>query len=245
MLKVVRKKRAYEDIVKQIRNLVERGRWKKGDQLPTERELSETFKVSRATVREAIFSLETMKLVDRRQGNGTYVIASSGETLVQPLAAALFHEKDDLIDIFFLRKIIEPEVAQLASENGTDEEINDLEEILREQEEEVLKGKDPILADSEFHHLLARMSRNRILERLLLALLDLLSQTREKYLQTEERKVKSLQGHREILTAIKNGNSSGARKAMRRHLENVEAILLKKKKGGGQTRRSQAELSHL
>src|SRR5512139_2517452 len=188
MLKAVEKKRAYEDIVKQILSLIEKGKLKRGDQLPNERELSETFKVSRATVREAFLSLETMNLVDRRQGNGTYVIASSEEALVQPLAASLFHEKDDLIDIFFLRNIIEPEIAQLASENGTDEEINDLGEILREQEEEVLKGREPIRADSEFHHLLARMSRNRILERLVLALLDLLSQTREKYLQTEERK---------------------------------------------------------
>jgi GntR family transcriptional repressor for pyruvate dehydrogenase complex len=232
MLKAVRKKRAYEDIVKQIRHLVEKGRLKRGDQLPTERDLSETFKVSRATVREAIFSLETMKLVDRRQGDGTYVIASSEEALIQPLATTLFHEKDDLIDIFFLRKIVEPEVAQLAAESTTPEEINELEEVLREQEEEVVKGKDPIQADSEFHHQLARMARNRVLERLLLALLDLLSKTREKYLQTEERKQKSIQGHREILMAVKNGNSKGARQAMHRHLQNVEDILLKKKKGG-------------
>ena len=68
MLKAVRKKRAYEDIVKQIRHLIEKGRLKREDQLPTERELSETFKVSRATVREAIFSLETMKLVQTAPG---------------------------------------------------------------------------------------------------------------------------------------------------------------------------------
>jgi len=232
VLKAVIKKKAYEDIVKQIRNLVEKGKLKRGDQLPTERELSETFKVSRATVREAIFSLETMKLVDRRQGDGTYVIASSGETLVQPLAAALFHEKDDLIDIFFLRKIIEPEVAQLASENATPEEMNDLEEILREQEEEVVECKNPIQTDSEFHHLLARMAKNRVLERLLLALVDLLGKTREKYLQTDERKQKSLHGHRNILAAIKNDNGTAARQAMRRHLEEVEHILFQKKKGG-------------
>lgn len=230
MLKAVRKKRAYEDIVSQIRHLVEKGKLKRGDQLPTERDLSETFKVSRATVREAIFSLETMKLVDRRQGNGTYIIASSEEALVQPLAATLFHEKDDLIDIFFLRKILEPEVVQLATENATPEELNELDEIIREQEEEVAGGRDPFHADSEFHHLLARMSRNRVLERLLLALLDLLGQTREKYLQTEERKQKSLQGHLEIVAAIKNRNTVGARQAMRRHLENVEDILLKKKR---------------
>jgi GntR family transcriptional repressor for pyruvate dehydrogenase complex len=229
MLKAVRKKRAYEDIVKQIRHLVEKGRLKRGDQLPTERELSETFKVSRATVREAIFSLETMKLVDRRQGDGTYVIASSEETLVQPLAAALFHEKDDLIDIFFLRKIIEPEVARLAAENATPEEIDEMEEILKEQEKEVANGRNPLQTDSNFHHFLVRTSKNRVLERLLLALFDLLIKTREKYLQTEERKQKSLHGHQNILIAIKNRNGPAARQAMRRHLEEVENIVFKKR----------------
>jgi len=232
MLKAVIKKRAYEDIVRQIRNLIEKGKLKRGDQLPTERELSETFKVSRATVREAIFSLETMKLVDRRQGNGTYVIASSEEALVQPLAESLFLEKDDLIDIFFLRKIIEPEIAQLASENATPEEISELEEILKEQEGEVGDGKNPVRTDTNFHHLLARMSKNKVLERLLPTLVDLLSKTRERYLQTEERKQKSLLGHRNILVAIKKGNGRAARRAMRRHLEDVEDILFKKKKGG-------------
>jgi GntR family transcriptional repressor for pyruvate dehydrogenase complex len=183
-------------------------------------------------VREAIFSLETMKLVDRRQGNGTYVIASSEEALVQPLAESLFLEKDDLIDIFFLRKIIEPEIAQLASENATPGEINELENILREQEGEVASGKNPVRTDTNFHHHLARMSKNRVLERLLPTLVDLLSKTRERYLQTEERKQKSLLGHRNILAAIKNGNGRVARRAMRRHLEDLEAIVFKKKKGG-------------
>lgn len=141
MLKAVEKKRAYEDIVKQIFSLIERGKLKRGDQLPVERELSETFKVSRATVREAIFSLESMRLVQRRQGDGTYVIASSEEALVQPLAAALFHEKDDIIDIFSIRKIIEPEVAQLASEHATPEEIIEMEEILKEQERKSEVGR--------------------------------------------------------------------------------------------------------
>ncbi len=216
MLKAVRKKRAYEDIVKQIRALIEKGKLKRDDQLPTERELSETFKVSRATVREAIFSLETMKLVERRQGDGTYVIASSEEALVQPLAASLFHEKDDIIDIFSLRKIIEPEVAHLASENRTHGEMNEMEDILKEHEREVADGLSPIQANSDFHRLLARMAKNRVLERLLLALFDLLGETREKYLQTEDRKQKSLQGHHEILTAIKEGNGPAARQAMRR-----------------------------
>jgi len=233
MLKAVEKKRAYDGIVKQILGLIEKGKLKRGDQLPVERELSETFKVSRATVREAIFSLESMKLVQRRQGDGTYVIASSEEALVQPLAAALFHEKDDIIDIFFIRKIVEPEVAQLASEQATPEEVSELEEILKEQERELRSGENPVQTDAEFHHVLARMARNRVLERLLLAFVDLMGKTREKYLQTEERKEKSLQGHQAILAAIRNGNGKAARQAMRQHLEEVENILVKKRKGGG------------
>jgi GntR family transcriptional repressor for pyruvate dehydrogenase complex len=158
------------------------------------------------------------------------VIASSEEALVQPLAAALFHEKDDLIDIFSIRRMVEPEVAQLASEKATPEEVKELEEILKEQEREVASGKNPVQTDSEFHHLLARMARNRVLERLLLALFDLLGKTREKYLQTEEREQKSLQGHHAILTAIKDGHGMAARQAMRRHLKDVEDTLFKKKK---------------
>jgi GntR family transcriptional repressor for pyruvate dehydrogenase complex len=232
MLKAVIKKRAYEDIVKQIRTLIEKGRLKHGDQLPTERELSETFKVSRATVREAIFSLETMKLVDRRQGDGTYVIASSEEALVHPLAASLFHEKDDLIEIFFLRKIIEPEVAELASENATAEEIEKLGKILKKQEVEGTGHGNSVQTDATFHHLLARMAKNRILERLMLALVDLFENTRDTYLQSEERKYQSLRGHQDILTAVGSRNGTAARQAMRKHLEDVEGILFKKKRGG-------------
>jgi len=233
MLKAVIKKRAYEDIVKQIRSLIEKGKLKRDDQLPSERELAEAFKVSRATVREAIIALEGMRLVDRRQGNGTYVICSSEETLIQPLAAALLHEKDDLVDIFSLRKILEPGIAQLAAENATAEEIAELEGILKEQEETMVAGQDPFRNDTQFHHALARMSRKRVLERLFRAVADLRGQTRERYRQTDERKQKSLHGHRNVLAAIKDRDGVAARKAMRDHLEDVEGALFQKRKGGG------------
>lgn len=237
MLKAVKKRRIYEDIVGQIDHLIQTGKLKRGDQLPTERDLVDTFKVSRASVREAIFYLEAMNLVQRRQGDGTYVIASNEEALVQPLATSLFHEKDDLIDIFFLRKIIEPELAQRASENATAEEIAELEEVLKEQKKEVARGVNPIRTDSDFHHCLARIARNRVLERLLLALFDLLRQTRERYLQPEERKRRSLQGHQKILSAIKRRNPAAARQAMRRHLEEIEEIIFKKGKEVGLSHR--------
>jgi len=232
MLKAVKKKRVYEDIVQQIRNLIQKGKLKQGDQLPTERELVDIFKVSRASVREAIRYLESMKFVKSRQGDGTYVIASSEEALIQPLATALFLEKDSLMDILTIRKFIEPQVAQLAAEKATPSEIKELEEILEEQAKDLGDGLNFTKTDSEFHNLLTQIAKNRVLERLLFAILDLLAQTREKYLQVEGRAQKSLKGHREVLSAIKARNPVAARQAMRRHLEEIERILFNKKKGG-------------
>ena len=214
-LKVVEKKRAYESIVQQVLELIENGKLKQGDQLPSERELTEIFKVSRTTVREAIRTLESMKLLQSRQGNGTYVLASSEEDLIQPLAAALFNAKDDIRDIFYVRKIIEPHVAELAAENATAQEIEEMEEILRKQEICIEHGENIIETDSAFHNLMASATKNRVMERLTVALVDFLKQSRENYLMDDEqgnnRPERSLEGHQRVLAAIKNGDCEAAR----------------------------------
>ena len=231
MLRAVEKKRAYEDIVQQIRTLIEEGKLKSNDHLPSERELSETFQVSRTTVREAIRTLESMKLLQSRQGNGTYVLASSEEALIQPLAAALFNEKDDIRDIFYIRKIIEPHAAQMAAENATPQEIEEMEEVLRKQEECIGHGENIIETDSAFHNLMAKATTNRVMERLIVALIDLLKQSREGYLmenENDERAKRSLEGHRQILSAIKKGDTTAAQKSMLRHIEEIEGIIFHK-----------------
>jgi GntR family transcriptional regulator, transcriptional repressor for pyruvate dehydrogenase complex len=227
-IKAIEKKRAYEEVVSQIRMLMEEGRLKMGDQLPTERELSETFKVSRATIREAIRTLESLKLVQSRHGEGTYVL-SSEENLVHPLAAALFDEKDTIQDIFYVRKAIEPHIAELAADNATPEEIERLETIINECKRSVSDIDGNAKADTEFHTHLAQMSKNAVLGRLLAALSDILEQTRYEYLQDEERSKQSLKGHLKIFNAVKNGDSAAARRAMRRHLEDVESIVIGKR----------------
>ncbi|MGH7405409.1 MAG: FadR/GntR family transcriptional regulator, partial [Candidatus Methylomirabilales bacterium] len=67
-LKVIKKTRVYEDIVAQFKDLIADGKLRAGDQLPPERELSDTFQVSRASVREAIRTLESMGFLDTKQG---------------------------------------------------------------------------------------------------------------------------------------------------------------------------------
>jgi GntR family transcriptional repressor for pyruvate dehydrogenase complex len=231
-LKVVEKKRAYEDIVQQVSSLIEGGKLKQGDQLPSERELTEIFKVSRTTVREAIRTLESMKLLQCRPGNGTYVLATSEEALIQPLAAALFNAKDDIRDIFYIRKIIEPYVAKLAAENATVQEIAEMEEILRTQEISIENSENIIETDSAFHNLMASATKNRVMERLIVALVDFLKQSRENYLLDDKhgykRPERSLEGHRQVLAAIKNGDGKAAQESMMQHLEEIEGIVFEK-----------------
>ncbi|MFH2074729.1 MAG: FadR/GntR family transcriptional regulator [Pseudomonadota bacterium] len=217
--------------MQQVLVLIEEGKLKRGDHLPSERELAEAFKVSRTTVREAIRTLESMKLLQSRQGNGTYVLVSSEEALIQPLAAALFKEKDDIRDIFYIRKIIEPHVAELAAENATPQEIEEMERILRKQEECIGHRENIIETNSDFHNLIVKATKNRVMERLIVVLIDLLKKSREKSLmegENNERAKRSLEGHQRVLSAIKNGDCDAARKSMLQHLEDIEEIIFKK-----------------
>lgn len=227
-LKPVRKKKAYEEIVTQIRKLIESGKLKKDDQLPNERELGEIFGVSRSTVREAIKTLESLNIVESRQGDGTYIIVSSEESLVMPLANPLFRETDSIIDIFYIRKILEPYAVQLATLNATQEELLSLESILEKQKESLENGVILNDSDTEFHALIARMSKNKVLERLMNAIIELLREVRETY--NTERAKESYKGHVEIYNALVSGDCKEAKKAMLQHLSKIEKTILTSKK---------------
>lgn len=224
-LRAVKKKRIYEDIVAQIQGLLADGDLKSRDQLPPERELSERFQVSRASVREAIRALESMGLVEIRSGEGTYISASI-ETLLTPLASAILQQKDVLLDIFEARKIVEPEIASLAAERANPEEVEHLEAILKEQARQIAEGETGVEADTAFHSTLAQAAKNKVFLRLNDAIVDSLHETRERSLHTHGRPARSLAGHREILEAVRAKDPAKAREAMLEHLEAIEHNVL-------------------
>src|SRR5437660_11467067 len=106
MLRVIKKTRIHEEVVTQIHELIREGRLKAGDQLPSERELAETFQVSRASVREALRALETHGLINSRTGMGNLIADLPVESLVAPLARLMTEEKNAMADIFGPRKVM-------------------------------------------------------------------------------------------------------------------------------------------
>jgi GntR family transcriptional repressor for pyruvate dehydrogenase complex len=232
MFQPVKKKRIYEEIVTKIKDMMNRGRLKSGDQLPSERELSEVFQVSRSSVREALRALESQGLLTSRQGDGTYVASQPIESLVNPLATEIYSEKGHQMELFEMRRLIEPQLAYLAAERATVEEITEMERHLLLQEEQVAKGETGGDIDKTFHDALAEAAKNATLVRLMDSVIDLFRESREKYLQVEGRPRKSLARHREILNAVKAGDREMAAKVMLEHLEDIERVLFEKEASG-------------
>jgi len=223
----VRRNRVYEEVAKQIERLILK-KLRPGDKLPSERELAELLRVSRGSIRDAIRSLELMGLVEPRQGTGTIVRAVSTESLVNPFANALKRRKELVTELLDFRKMLEPSLAARAAVHVSPEEILEMEEILRRQEEKQKLGDAAVDEDQEFHYSVALASDNSVVLKVLDVLMDLLRDTRARSLQLEARPQTSLAGHRRILAAIKRHDAEAAKSAMRRHLEDVEEIVLNK-----------------
>lgn len=226
MLKAIKKTRIHEEVVSQIYQMIRDGQFKTGDQLPAERELAETFKISRTSVREALRALESQGLIISRTGTGNFIADLPIESLVAPLARFLVEEKSALADIFELRKLIEPQIASLAAERATGREIARMKKLLDKQREQVDAGATGVDADTEFHFAIGQATQNHAVEKLVSGLLDILSHSREESLQTAGRRQASIESHLAIVAAIEKHDQAQAREAMRDHIEQVERSVL-------------------
>jgi GntR family transcriptional regulator, transcriptional repressor for pyruvate dehydrogenase complex len=224
---VVRRNRVYEEVARQIERLILK-KLQPGDKLPSERELADMLRVSRGSIRDAIRGLELMGLVEPRQGAGTIVREVSVDSLVNPFANALKRRRELVSELLDFRKMLEPPLAARAATHASAEEISEMEEILRRQAEKQSQGDAAVAEDSEFHYSVALASDNSVVLKVIDILMDLLRETRTRSLQVEGRPQRSLSGHRRILAAIKRHDGEAAKAAMRRHLEDVEEIVLNK-----------------
>lgn len=220
--------RAYESILSHLHQQVEDGVLKPGDKLPSERKLAERFGVGRSSVRDAIRILEVRGIVKPRQGGGTVVRAFSSDALVAELAGALVRKRALVLELMEVRRMIEPPLAARAAAHASPEQIEHLEDILRRQHDKLRRGEMAVEEDTEFHSLIARAADNRVMLAVLDTLVNLLTETRRRFLQDQDRAKSSLAGHRLVLRAIRRREPAAAEAAMRKHIRSVEAIIMKR-----------------
>lgn len=163
MFKAVSKSEKVSDnIIAQIRDSILSGRLKPGDRLSSEKELIAQFGVSKATMREALRVLEVMGLVEIRKGTsgGAFVAEVDMKTTINSIINFIHFKPISVKEITMLRYFIEPAVARIAASKRTENDIDNLREIIGEA---VVHRQSEISREIEFHRYLARMTGNTLL----------------------------------------------------------------------------------
>lgn len=199
-----------------------------GQRLPNEFELAEKFGVGRSTVREAVKGLVSKGILEVKRGSGTYVL-STRSLDDDPLGLSRLQDKYKLaLELFEVRLMIEPDIAALAAEFATQEELDQLEQLCNETEQMYQDGKNHIPKDIEFHTCIARCSKNRVVEMLIpiinTAVLTFANLTHRTLMK------ETIETHRAVVNAILEQDPVGARCAMVMHLTYNRQALMKKKK---------------
>jgi len=223
---MVEPRRLYEQIARKLAHAIAIGEYEIGDRLPSERELAQTFEVSRPTVREAIIALELDGLVEVRLGSGVYV------THRQPPEG---HEGVKDIGPFELleaRRAIEGEACALAALRIEDAQLEQLSDLIAEmrddnRHQEILKSEE---ADRRFHELIASSTQNSGIIAAVQMLWDARTRSPQSHLMDDKGRARGLKPpideHAAILRALKRRDPEAARAAMREHLSRVMEDML-------------------
>jgi GntR family transcriptional repressor for pyruvate dehydrogenase complex len=219
----INRARIHEQVIRQLQNLMHQGKLQPGDRLPPERELAQRFGVSRVAIRQALSVLQAMGLVQSRIGDGTFA-RNSAEMTVTVLASVIPGPQGTVGEQVELRRIIEPQVAELAALRANKSDIAELKRCLEAQKAKLDAGESFVDEDAALHLAIARATKNHLLVRMIEGIHELLRDSRNRSLQTAHARQKSLRGHERVIEAIQRKDSAGARQAMRQHLIDVESL---------------------
>lgn len=217
------KERLYKEIADRLIVDFASGKYQTGDRLPTERELSSEYDVSRPTIREAVIALEVQGMVEVRLGSGAYFKEMPGSTDISGFDISGF-------ELTEARLLIEGEAAALAAVEITEEEIETLERLVNEIAQENERNSGTEEADREFHLTIAKATRNAALVRMIAELWTLRAQsapTALLYAKARAANIKPIvEEHRAIVDALRSREPVQARLAMQAHLTAVLDSLL-------------------
>lgn len=152
-----------DEAISKIKDMILDGRLKPGDRLPREADLAEQLGISRGSLREAVSALSMIRILDVRRGDGTYVTSLEPDLLLETLTFVIdFHQDAGILDLFEVRRALEPLAAEKAARLMPDAEAADLLALVDAISTD--SEMDAVVAnDLEFHHRIAVASGNAVL----------------------------------------------------------------------------------
>jgi DNA-binding FadR family transcriptional regulator len=153
--------------IDRIKDMIMTGRLAPGDRLPKEAELAQHLGLSRSSLREAVKALCLIRVLDVRQGDGTYVTSLEPHLLLDAMTFVVdFHRDDSVLDFLAVRRILEPAATALAAIRMNDADIAELDEVLNALTD--APTVEALVAnDLQFHRIIADGSGNPVLSSLL------------------------------------------------------------------------------
>ena len=215
-----------DEAIHKIKEMIVSGELRPGDRLPKEADLADRLGLSRNSLREAVKALSVIRVLDVRQGDGTYVTSLDPGLLLDAMSFVVdFHRDDTVLQFLEVRRILEPAAAAMAAQRMTEDEIATLRTLL-----DGLGGEPTIDAlvanDLEFHRQIAAGAGNDVL----CSLIDSLSgpTTRARIwrgLTQESAVARTREQHAAILDAIASRQPELARSWATVHVAGVEEWL--------------------
>jgi GntR family transcriptional repressor for pyruvate dehydrogenase complex len=237
LLRPLPAKRVFEEMADQIRNLIFSKTLKPGDRLPTERDLAAQFGTGRMAVREALRILEQSGLIRVKKGpnGGAFIRDVDPGKASQSVSDVIRRSNMNLQDLIIVRIALEDLIAELVIEKITPEELDQLrrvieevEDILDESAKKRGSGLDTELlreVNVDFHLLLARATKNPLLEINIESLQQALHLHFKAKTKTLEFFRWHLSQHRDILEAIQHKRIKQTKKLMKDHVITLEKKL--------------------
>ncbi|MFK0178854.1 FadR/GntR family transcriptional regulator [Streptomyces xanthochromogenes] len=212
-----------DEAIEKIKEMIVSGALRPGDRLPKESELAAGLGLSRNSLREAVRALSLIRILDVRQGDGTYVTSLDPQLLLEAMSFVVdFHRDDTVLEFLAVRRILEPAATAMAVSRLTEAELDALAAQL-DALGEAPSVEELVSADLAFHRGIVAGSGNTVL----CSLLDGLSgpTTRARIwrgLAREDVVGRTLREHRAILTALRDRDAEAARSWATVHIAGVE-----------------------
>jgi GntR family transcriptional repressor for pyruvate dehydrogenase complex len=218
-------------IAEQLFRLISNGDWQPGQKLPGERELADSFRVSRTCVREALRTLEALSLIEVRHGRGAINLAKPEQAgMFQLLHGWTLEKREDVLLLLEIRHALEGHAAYLAAMSVGPEHLDRMYAVLRRFRQEI-NSTNPssemlVNLDDEFHRLLIEGSGNTHLQRLAQQIAASLYVWQPRLSAIVSRARVSYREHEAIVRALKMRSPTQAWKAVTHHFESTKATIL-------------------
>ncbi len=214
----------FQLVFSDLKQRIRRGEWLPGERIPSIIRLAKELHISTGSVREALRSLQSIGLVKIEHGRGVFVVGSRR-------SADLTNHLHDvgvgmIVALAETRRILEPELAALAAERGSAEDLAEIDRLARQMETQAAQGVDFVEPDIEFHRRIAQAGYNLILYRMMESVNDLFMESRRITSMEPGMTARAVRYHLLIAEALSDRNAPQARLLMLAHMNDVLSSLV-------------------